>query len=709
MLRRVVLPALALLSGCQGFIGEPSGPLVSVDPPDGSVVVGAPDAGPTVCAPEPTAIPKLLRLSNHEYRSMVSDLVGADVDEALFARWTPVAEVYGFDTMSETRVDQQALEEQLATAEALASIILAEPSVTAHCPPITDVEVPVCTLRPEYSARDDFSDAQARECWSYLDSSGAMMMFDNVRSLWRREPDETAWLWRDGAHPGSTVDVIRRWQAPVTGAARLVGAFTDADPGGGDGVLVSIRHADRVIFMEDLANGAGTTFDVPLTLARGELVDFVIQRKAGPEWDTTAFAATFTFAPTPSKAAWGWANCAEPIARQLASRAFRRPVRTEELADYAAMFDENVRGASAAGMAQPVDEALSAMVQAILLSPSFVFKPELVPGGVDEAERSYAIASRLALFFRGSLPDETLWTLASNGELLDPAVVRAQAERLAASDVDRFATHFAGQWLAYRDLGTHPLAASMRDESRAVFAAVMGEGLGPERLMQPGFTIVDAPLAEYYGLAVPPDQRAPYHLATDERGGLLSHGAFLTRTGGGSEFRRPIHRGLWVLTRLLCRSLPRVDPATREEIAASFGSIDPTLPLPEQMALHRDSSTRCGGCHSHIDPIGLGLEKYDALGHWRDTYASGAPIVTDLELNGVVVRDPHELAAAIGGSDELRACVGTKLLTFALNRGPLDAEQCVGQRLWEGDAQPRSLEEMAVEAMMKGLELTEGM
>jgi hypothetical protein len=667
--------------------------------PDGGPT---PDAGPAACAPTAAAVPKLLRLSNHEYRAMVSDLTGAPVDEALFARWTPVAEVYGFDTMSETRVDQQALEVQLETAERLAKIMLAAPSLTAHCPAVLPVETPACTLKPSYSARDDFSDTQARDCWTYLDTSGARMIFDNTRSLWRKEPDQTALLWRDGAHPGQTVDVIRRFESPVSGTARLAGSFADADPGGGDGVLVSIRHNGNVLFSQDLPNGGGATFAHDLTLARGDTVEFVIERKANPNYDTTAFTAELTLAPTPRRSTWTWSNCVEPLVRGLASRAYRRPVRDAEVADYQALYAGALRGATDAGFEEPVDQALEALVAAVLLSPNFTFKPELVPGGVDASERSYAIAARLGLYLRSSLPDERLWTLAAQGALTTEAQIRAEAARLIAADTRRFATSFGGQWLAFRDLGTSPLAASMRDESIAVFEAALTEGLTPDRLLEPGFTIVDAPLAAHYGLPAAGRQ------ATTARGGVLAQGTYLSKTGEGSEFRRPIHRGLWVLTRLLCRQLPRLDPATREEIGASVGTIDPDLPLPEKMKLHRDSTTRCGACHSQIDPVGLALEKFDRAGRWRETYDDGAPIVSDLELNGVLVRDPYELAAAIGDTDEFRACVGTKLLTYALNRGPQVSEQCVAERL----ADPRdggrpTLQQMTIDALVRAIELTE--
>ncbi len=709
---RLALASLFVLSACNGTIGDinersPNDPMNNNGTPDASVPGVSLDSGvPVACEPEITAIPKLLRLSNHEYKNMVSDLLGAPVDDALFARWTPVAEVYGFDTMSETRVDQQALEEQLATSEALATIVLATPSVTAHCAPVAPEETPACAVRAAYSSRDDFSDAQDRECWTYLDTNGTPMIFDITRSLWRKEPDETALLWREGAHPGSTVDVIRRWHSPYTGTALLTANFTDADPGGGDGILVSVRLNDQPIFSQDVPNGGSANFSEQRSFARGDRVDFVIQKKVGPEYDTTAFSASLDFVRTPRKAGWDWASCAQPLVSKLASRAFRRPVRAEEAEDYRAMF-EAVRGdAAAAGFAEPVDHALLAVVQAILLSPNFVFKPELVPNGVDANERNYAIASRLSLYFRSSIPDDVLWALAAQGGLTDEAGIRAQASRLLAQDLGRFATNFGGQWLAYRDLAEGPLAESMRREANDVFAAVLSENLMPERLMKPGFTLVDPELAAFYGLTLPGDGTS--RVVTDLRGGLLSQAGFLSRTGSGSEFRRPIHRGLWVLTRLMCQSLPRLDPATREEIGESFGAIDPNLPLPEKMALHRNTATRCGGCHSRIDPIGLGLEKYDERGLWRETYTNGAPIVTDLELNGMVVRDPHQLATAIESSPEFRNCVSTKLFTFALNRGPLDSEMCVAERVGRPlDGSTPTLQAMAVDALIKGLELTE--
>lgn len=699
--------ALVCLAACDGVIlpGDETAPIVKPPPKVPPVVVV--DAGPPPCAPEIQAVPKLLRLSNFEYRSMVSDVLGVPVNPTLFTNWTPVAQVYGFDTMSETRIDAQALEVQLATSEKLAAVAIATPALTAHCPSMATAQTPVCTLKGSYSAQGDFSGTQGQNCWSYLDSAGVPMVYDAANARWRKEPDQTVLLWAGGTHPGTSLDSVRRWKAPVDGAVKLVGRFADADPANGDGIQVTIRKNATVIFTEDIANGAAAAeFDLTVKLLRNDQLDFVVNRKANPTNDTTAFSADLTFTPLSKKSAWTWANCVEPLAARLASRSFRRPVRADELADYKVLFESSLQSATAAGFVEPMDEALPSVLQALFMSPNFVFKPELVPNGLDENEKAFGVAARLGLYFRSSVADEELWFLAGIGALSTVDQIRTQAERLLELDAARFSTNFGGQWLDYREAITlSTLTPSMQRESNALFQAVLNENLTPERLLKPGFTMVDGPLATFYGL--PQSMGMNGRITTDQRGGLLQHGLFLARTGSGSEFRRPIHRGLWVLTRLLCRSLPHLDAATLEEIAASFGAINPNLPLPEQMAIHRVTTTRCGGCHSLMDPIGLGLEKYDGQGKWRETYANGAPINTSLELDGVVVRNPNELTDALIASNDYRSCVASKLFTFGLNRGPTAAESCTIQRIGRPtDGSKPTLKTMTIDALMKSLAQT---
>lgn len=553
------LCGLPLLVGCTASILGDAG-----DAPGAPAVAGSSAAvagssgvggGPVSSAPlAPQAVPKLLRLSNEEYRNVISDVLGIELEAKLFESWTPIAQVYGFDTMSESRIDAQGLDIQAQTAEVIAKLALESSPLAASCP---------APLRPE-------------------------------------------------------------------------------------------------------APAAGTSL--------------------------------------------GWDNCGMGFVSALSSRAFRRPLRADELSDYRTLFETSQAEAATALLPHPFYEGLTTVVQAIVLSPNLVFKPELVPGGFDAGEKGYARASKLALFFRSSVPDDELLNLAQSGGLADSAALRQQAERLLQQYQARFTRNFGGQWLDFREQlkEADSLTLAMQREVSDVFDQVLSSGSAAQRLIKPGAALVNQELAQHYGLAFDPSGPVVQSIASEARGGLLSHGFFLTRTATGSEFRRVIHRGLWTLTRLLCRSLPRLDPATLEEITESFAAIDRSLPLSEQMRIHRSSSTRCLGCHAEMDPIGLALENYDAKGSWRVSYENGTPIVSELELFGQKVGDPMALATAVEGSEEYRACVANKLLTFALNRGPTSEEEALAKQLAQPvDGAPPSFKSIIVEAFMKSVELTE--
>ncbi len=536
-----------LVSGCFGdLIDGPAGPASGLSGDAGSSDSAPEPAAQSLCErPAPAAVTKLLRLSNAEYRNLAEDVLGEAVDAALFEHWPPVAEVYGFDTMTETRIDARALEEQLRTSEQLAERVVRSKTLTADC----------------------------------------------------------------------------------------------------------------------------------------------VEASALRNWD----------------------NCAESVVTRLAERAFRRPLRAGEIAPWRQLYEKVYASAAAASIPKPFDEGLRAAAQAVLLSPQATFKPELLPGAFTPDESAYALASRLALFFRASVPDERLLSLAKSGELLDPKVLRAEAERLVEQYAERIVRDFAGQWLGFRSNDTaneEGLDAAMRREAEAVFAEVLAQDLPPSSLLLPGFTFVDADLAAHYGLPFDPAGTSMQQVETDERGGLLSQGRFLTSTAKGSDFRRAIHRGLWTLTRLLCREMPRLDAATAEQIASSLETIDRTAPLAEQMAIHRMSGPQCISCHGEMDPVGLALEKYDASGRWREVDANGHAIESSLELFGEHVPGPRELAEAIADAPEFSACVAEKALTYAMHRGVRPNEACVPVTLAKrADGADASMREILVDAVVESFSL----
>lgn len=662
--------------------------------------------GPEACADlAAEAVPVLPRSSNHEVWQLYSDLVGEPLDADLFTRWTPLAQVRGFDNMTESRIDSQTLEEQLKTTEAVAELLVASDAVMAACP-APEPQVPVCAVHAAYDSVAQFSGTQGQNCWSYLDANQTPLTFDGGTQRWVAS-DAGLFVWATGLHPGIGVDVIRRWTAPVDGTVRLQGVVSDADPGGGDGISAEITSAAGLAFQAVIVNGgASESFDVTLNVARGEAVDVIVRRGATNSWDSTGLTANLTFVESPPSSGLTWANCGQPVVDRIASRAYRRPLRADEMTDLQVVFDEVTTSAATAGIASTFLEGLKATLQAALLSPHVQYKPEFVPGTAQASEVPFRKASRLALYFRSSFPDDELWALAEADGLSD-AVLTEQAQRLLLLDGTRFVDNFGGQWLNFRGtIGASetPLEQSMRREAHDVFAAILDEQLPPGRLIAPGFTIVDGPLAEHYGLATTGTEAT--RISTDERGGVFTQGHFLTASTG-SDFKRVIHRGIYALNRTLCSSIPPLDPATLEEISESVEGIDPALPLSERMEIHRNSTPRCSGCHSQMDPLGLALEHYDDDGRWRDVYPDGSLIDNGYAFNGTSVRDPEELKTFVGESAEYRRCVAEKLFTFGLHRAPRAEEACVIDDLAPDDSDPRSLHDLAIEAFLTSLALTE--
>ncbi len=649
-------------------------------------------ATPDLCEPVAESVPILPRSSNHEIWRLYSDLALTPIDTGLFAQWTPLAQVRGFDHMTESRIDAQTLEEQLRTTEAVAELLVNTPDLMASCPEPVE-QTPLCPLHSIYDAGAQFSSQQGADCWSYLDYAENPLIYDPGPQRWRSNTDAGIFIWRTGLHPGISVDVIRRWTAPVDGEVTLQGSIADGDPGGGDGITAEIRMGNGLVFQEVIVNGgASVSFDLSVNVRSGEFVDFIIRRNGNNSWDSTALNAVLTLEPTITTTGLDWATCGSEVVNRVASRAWRRPLRPEELDDLKTVFEEVVVSAEQTGIAGSFMEGLKSTLQAALLSPHVQYKPEFVPGGTRPDEESYRRASRLALFFRGSFPDDALWYLAATSPLSD-ADLAVQASRILREDSARFVENFGGQWLDFRGHLTEEetsLARSMREEAHHVFAAILNDDLPAMRLLEPGFTIVNGLLAEHYGLASIDLEAGPTQIMTNERGGLFEQGHFLTSGASGSDFRRVIHRGIYALNRTLCSTIPPLDPATLEEIAATAEFIDPELPLNERMQLHRESTDRCLGCHSQMDPLGLALEHFDAEGRWRETYPDGSPIGHSFDFNGNSVGNPDELKSLISGSDSYQLCVAEKLFAYGLHRAPRGDERCLITQIAHVDQPERS-------------------
>jgi mono/diheme cytochrome c family protein len=386
---------------------------------------------------------------------------------------------------------------------------------------------------------------------------------------------------------------------------------------------------------------------------------------------------------------------AREILDRFASLAYRRPLRNDER-------DRLVELAMRAEQAgEPFERCIQLGVEAALISPHFLFRVEPVhrrgrqkeqeqeqqPPETAEPIGDYELASRLSYFLWSSMPDEELLKLAGEHKLHQPEVLEAQARRML-KDEKAFALveNFAGQWLQLRNLKTVTPAASafpnfddslrdaMRRETELFFESVMRDDQSILTLIDADYTFLNERLARHYGIdGIKGDHFRRVPLSDGRRGGIVSHASVLTVTSNPTR-TSPVKRGRWILEQILGTPPPPAPPNIPElmegEQAALSGS------LRERMEQHR-ADPGCAICHSRMDPLGFGLENYDAVGAWRDLDGK-FPIDASGELPGGSKFDgPKELKAILKGkSREFARCMTEKMLTYSLGRGLESTDAC---------------------------------
>jgi hypothetical protein len=373
-------------------------------------------------------------------------------------------------------------------------------------------------------------------------------------------------------------------------------------------------------------------------------------------------------------------SCAEEILGNLGSRAYRRPLLDtdrEALLTFYAAGREN--GDFEAG--------IRLALQAILSSPSFVFRleeiPEDIPAGTPYRVADLDLASRLSFFLWAAPPDEELIALAGKGELSEPATLDGQIVRmLADSRAQALSTRFASQWLRLQDLEKlHPdavlypyydatLASAMKRETELFFENLVREDRSALELLTADYTFVNERLAKHYRL---PDvtgdafRRVPLEGVNASRRGLLGHGSILTLTSVANR-TSPVQRGKWVMEVLLGSPPPPPPPNVPALEDTKPVAEDRVLTVRERMERHR-SDPNCTSCHAVIDPIGLALENFDVTGAYR-TKDGGAPVDTSGELyDGTAIDGPLGLRdALLKRSDAVLLSFTESLLTYAIGR-----------------------------------------
>lgn len=360
------------------------------------------------------------------------------------------------------------------------------------------------------------------------------------------------------------------------------------------------------------------------------------------------------------------------ILTRFATRAYRRPVSTEEVERVFQVVQSRQEGGRS-----PL-EALSDGFKVVLCSPGFLY---LQPAEGDATTLSASsLASRLSYFLWSSAPDEEILQAASTNRLREPSNLATQVERMLNDPrSDSFIDGFLGSWLTLRDLGSTPpdraafekfyrfdLDTAMRQETKLFVRHMIEENLSISNFLDSDFTFVNKRLAEHYGLnEVPPTAEFKRVTLTDRRrGGLLGQASVLTVTANGID-TSPVVRGVWLLENIMgtppSPPPPDVEPLDPDVRGATT--------IREQLQMHRDVPA-CFDCHRKIDPMGFALENFDPIGGWRTSYSRNLKIDSSGEMpDGQKYRSVEEFKQILLSRKSLfaRALAG-RLLAYAIGR-----------------------------------------
>jgi hypothetical protein len=367
--------------------------------------------------------------------------------------------------------------------------------------------------------------------------------------------------------------------------------------------------------------------------------------------------------------------CATQIFRPLLRRAYRRPVSEDDLAMPLRLFHE----ASAGG--QDFEAGIERGLAGILASPHFLFRVEqAVAANTVSVISDPELASRLSFFLWSSLPDEELLSLAEAGRLSDPTELNRQTSRMLADiRANSLVENFADQWLYLRNLQAvapdarlfpdvdQNLKDAFRRETELLFLDMLREDRSVLSLLQTSTTWLNERLARHYGIphVVGSHFRRVVLDPSWQRGGLLRQGSVLMATSYATR-TSPVIRGKWVLENLLGAPTPPPPPGVSD---LEDNTVAAGLSVRERLAAHRQNAA-CAICHDRLDPVGLTLEQFDAVGRWRD-HEFEQPV---LAAGGLVGVGPFVgvdgLEKALLARPELFVRTLTeKLLTYGLGRG----------------------------------------
>jgi hypothetical protein len=375
------------------------------------------------------------------------------------------------------------------------------------------------------------------------------------------------------------------------------------------------------------------------------------------------------------------ATCAKTLITNFGLRAFRRPLTTAEVTNFVALMTT----ASQAGAT--ADEQFRTVIEAMLVSPNFLFRAELDPDPTSLTPHllsPYETASRLSYMVYRSMPDQPLFDAAAAGTMSQPTDVQAQLQRMLADPKSVFPQTFASQWLGMNAVTTQTFDATMFPKFNANLAKSMGQEVTDffnefvqnnnpvSQLLTANYSYLDNNLATLYGL--PPvggTGLTRTTLSTPQRTGLLTMAGVLTVTSYPTR-TSVVKRGAWVLGQLLCSSPPAPPPDV-----PPFPSGPITGTTQKQILAEHRADSKCAVCHDSMDNIGIAMENYDAIGAYRTT-ENGFPVDATGTFAGAIANPTGasaptftgavQLAAAVAADPRFTPCVAQNIMEYSLGR-----------------------------------------
>ena len=637
-------------------------------------------------APNPGRTATLRRLTRTEYQNAIRDLLALDVDVTALL---PADESsYGFDNVTVGDLSPTLLDRYIAAAEKISRVAVGRPSVS---PDGDTIRIPA-----------DLTQEEHIEGLPIGTRGGALIKYSfpmdgdyEIQIRLTRDRNEHVEGLNDAADLELLLDRDRVKLFTVKPPAREAGFSEDYQPNH-DNVDRDLRirvpvkagpHAVGVAFLKNpsaLLETARQPYQAHFNSYRHPRIQPAVYSIAiiGPygakgAGDTPTRRRLFGAQPA---AAHDEDAAAKNLLRSLMRRAYRRPVTDADVQGAFALYKQ----ARAEATTDAFDAGIEMALSGVLVSPEFLFRVEQEPAGVAPNApyrvSDLQLASRLSFFLWSSIPDDELLDVAVAGKLHEPAVLERQVKRMLADSRSRaLVTNFASQWLHLRNLDSitpdmrlfpdfdDNLRQAFRQETELFFESILREDRSALDLLHANYTYVNERLAKHYGIPhIYGTRFRRVELGDDSgRGGLLRQASILTVTSYATR-TSPVIRGKFVLDNLLGVPPP---PPLPDVPALKDNTVDGNLSVRRRLAEHRSNAV-CASCHNLMDPVGLSMEKFDAVGRRRNE-EGGAVIDASGGLpDGSRFEDVDGLEKALlSRPDIFVATFVEKLLTYGLGRG----------------------------------------